>query len=59
MDETVMMTEAEWLAEQFEFEFCYLCGGDERDHYVMYGPFGERRAICKLDAYNRTGFPLE
>ena len=21
-----------WLKEQFEFEYCHECGGDERDH---------------------------
>lgn len=35
----------EWLKDQFEFEFCAECGGDEYDHFAI--PFlGNWLARC-------------
>lgn len=44
----------EWLERQFEFEHCYECGGDTREHAaVMVG--GNWSARCKVQANGHAG----
>ena len=36
----------QWLREQFEFEFCGMCGGDADEHVVTHAIFGLPFAYC-------------
>ena len=45
----------QWLIEQFQDEYCYLCGGDESDHVAVplgLGAYGTNWfAYCKNSPY--------
>lgn len=41
--------DAQWLAEQFEFETCPECGGDAEQHEVVMTAIGNRFARCVAD----------
>lgn len=40
-------TDAEWLTDLFEFEFCAECHQDAAEHWVGPDPLGLRHAYCK------------
>ena len=42
------LTPEQWLAQEFEFEYCEMCGGDETNHIASPGPFGLPFAWCTL-----------
>lgn len=42
-----------WLREMFEFEYCDVCGGDERDHTVLVDVLGNFHARCRKPYANR------
>lgn len=35
-----------WLAEQFEYELCHVCGKDSDRHEAVMGPFGKPLYVC-------------
>lgn len=46
MANNTQQTQAEFLAQLFEFEYCPECGGDSQHHTVCGGPFGNYFARC-------------
>lgn len=55
MQTITIMESAEWLREQFEFEWCADCGRDHR-HHTAIPILGNWFARCDLDpVFNKAG----
>lgn len=38
--------EVQDILDIFEYEYCYVCGGDTDRHLIVVGPFGEPHLFC-------------
>lgn len=51
-------TPQEWLARQFEFEYCHECGGDA-EHHTVCGFLGNYFARCDYPPTQETEWDFQ